>query len=244
MADNPATQPDQQPPDDGPQLELPEDGPKAEAGEPERGEKRNSLRPQKADKSIWITAAISGIAALAGVLIGAFTSHYTTQLQPNAKAGAAKPTATAKAKTDLISKKQKDYADYYKNERALVNTETSLVVILRSAPDDFANLNATRDQWNKDTLAAARSDLIMSFGDSDKEDNIRQEISRQTDAIHITLAKLVDQAYAHQPIDQPGLQDLDTRFAALRPQFDHFTDQAKADLRLPNGGLPHLSGCD
>jgi hypothetical protein len=244
MADNhedQSTQPDQLPrPDDEPQLEQPGDATKVDAAEPKRAKRRDSSRPQKADSSIWITAAVSAIAALAGVLIGAFVSYYTAQSPANAKAGAPKSSATAKTNADRVNKreKQKDYADYFKNEKSLVSTATSLVAVLRSDPIDFGTLNSTKDKWNKDSLAAARSDFILSFNDSDKAENIREEISHRTDAIHKVLAKLMDQAYAHEPIDQPGLQDLDTMFAALQSQFDRFTDQAKVDLRSPNGGIP------
>ena len=248
MADNQenqAAQPDElQRPDDEPagderQLEQPEDGPKVEAGEPKRGGKRNSSRPKKTDSFTWITAAISAIAALVGALIGAFTSYHTVQSQANAQVSAAQSSATVKGNADRINKRerQKDYADYLKNQRSLANTEALLVTILRSNPGDLVALNPAKDKWNKDSLTAARSDFILSFNDSDEADNIREEISHQTDAIHKALAKLMDQAYAHEPIDQPGLRDLDTMFAALQYQFDRFTDQAKADLRSPNGGL-------
>jgi hypothetical protein len=248
MADNQenqASQPDElRRPDDESagderQREEPEDGSKVEAGEPKRGEKPNSSRPKKTDSFTWITAAISAIAALAGTLIGALISYHTVQSQANARVSAAQSSAIVKGNADRINKRerQKDYADYLKNERSLVNTEALLVTILRSNPGDLVALNRTKDKWNKDSLTAARSDFILSFNDSDGADNIREEISHQTDAIHNALAKLIDQASAHEPMDQPGLRDLDTMFAALQSQFDRFADQAKADLRSPNGGL-------
>jgi hypothetical protein len=239
MADNQedhATQPDElQPPDDGPQLEQREDEPNVEAGGSKRGKKPNSTPPKKAASSTWMTAAISAIAALVGALIGSFASYYTVQSQAHASQ---QSSATAKANADLINKRQKDYADYLKNERSLVNYEASLATILRSNPGDFGALNSAKDKWNKDAVTAARSDFILSFNDSDKADKVREEISHQTDAIHKALAILIDQAYAHAPIDQSGLRDLDTMFVTLHSQFDRFTERAKADLRSPNGGLP------
>jgi cytoskeletal protein RodZ len=249
MADNQenqATQRDElQPPDHEPQLERPEAEPQVEAGGPKRWKKRNPSRPQKIDSSTWITAAISAVAALAGALLGAFAFYHTAQSPAYTQAGTAKSSATAKGNADRINKRdrQKDYADYLKNERSLVNTEASLVSILRGNPVDFGALNSAKDKWNKDSVTAARTDLILSFNDSDNAENIREKISHQTEAIHKALAKLVDQAYANAPIDQPGLQDLDIMFAALESQFDRFTDQAKADLRSPNGGLPTINGC-
>jgi hypothetical protein len=232
MADNhedQATRPDElQPPDHESQLAQREGESKVEAEEAKRGKKRNSSMPQKVDRSTWITAAISALAALAGALIGTFTFSHMAQSPANAQTGASKSSATAKANTNRINKRdrQKDYADYLKNERSLVNTEASLVTILRTDPVDFGTLNSTKDKWNKDSAAAERTDLILSFNDSDKADDIRQKISHQTDAVHKALARLVDQAYAHEPIDQPGLHDVDTLFTALEPQFDRFTDQA------------------
>ncbi|MBO0884949.1 MAG: hypothetical protein J2P17_32360, partial [Mycobacterium sp.] len=102
----------------------------------------------------------------------------------------------------------------------------------------FGALNPAKDKWNKDSATAARSDLMLSFNDSDKADSIRVDIRHQTDEINKALAKLVHQAYAHEPIDQSGIQDVDARFTALQGQFDRFTDQARTDLRWPNGGLP------
>jgi hypothetical protein len=238
MADNQEnqeSQPDErQPPDHQPQLEQPEAEPKVEAGEPGPGEKQNSSRLKKIGSSTWITAVISAVAALVGVLIGAFVSCHAAQPQT----GAAKSSATAKGKGINKREREKDYADYLKNEQILVDTEAALVGILRDSPDDFGALNPAKDKWKKDSVTVARSDFMLSFNDSDKADDIRVEISHQTDAIHKALAKLVNQAYAHEPIDQPGLQDVDTMFTALQRQFDRFTDQAKTDLRWPNGGLP------
>jgi hypothetical protein len=242
MADNQenqTTQPDVlQASDDGPHLEQAKDEPKVETEAWKRAKERNSPWPKRIDSSIWIAAAISAIAALAGVLIGTFMSYHTAQSQANARAGASKSSATAKANADLINKRQRDYADYFKNEGSLANTGASLATVLRSNPDDLGALNSAKDKWNRDSAAAARSDLILSFNGSDKVDSIREEIHHQTDTIRKALASLLDQAYAHQPIDQPGIQGIDAMFAALQSQFDRFTDQAKADLRSPNGGLP------
>jgi hypothetical protein len=233
MADNQENQETQ------PDELQPEAEPKVEAGEPPgRREKQNSSRSKKISSSTWITAVISAIAALAGVLIGAFVSYYAAQPQASAQTGTAKSSAPAKGKGINKREREKDYADYLKNEQTLVNTEAALVGILRGSPDDFAALNSAKDKWNKDSVTVARSDFMLSFNDSDKADDIRVEISHQTDAIHKALVKLVNQAYAHEPIDQPGLQDVDTMFTALQRQFDRFTDQAKTDLRWPNGGLP------
>jgi hypothetical protein len=235
MADNQenqAMQPDGlQPPDDEPQLGQYKNDPKVEPGEQKLGEERNSSSVKKTDNSRWMTAVIGAIAALIGVLIGSFASYYAAQSQANAS-------ATAKAKVDLINKRQKDYADYFKNEKSLANAEASLAAILRSNPGDFGALDPAKDKWNKDSVTVARSDFILSFNGSDKSNNIREEISHQTDAIHKALARLMDQAYAHEPIDQSSLQGLDTMFVALQSQFDRFAEQAKADLRSPNGGLP------
>jgi hypothetical protein len=242
MADNQenhATRPDElRPSHDEPQLEQREDESKDDAGGSKRGEKRNLTPAKKTDSSTWMTAAISAIAALVGALIGSFAFYHTAQSQAQAQASSRQSSATAKANADLISKRQKDYADYLKNERSLVNTESSLATILRSSPGDFGALNSTKDKRNKDGVTAARSDFILSFNDSDKADRVREEISHQTDAIYNALARLMDQAYAHAPIDQSGLQEIDAMFAALHSQFDRFTEQAKADLRSPNGGLP------
>jgi hypothetical protein len=211
--------------------------PQIDAEEPKPVQTRNLLRPQKADSVIWITAVISAVAALAGVLAGAFTFHYATQPRPSGQSGASKSSATAKAKTDLINKRQKDYADYFKDQRNLVNTEATVVFVLRSAPDDLGALKSVKEKWNNGGVTAARSDFVLSLNGSDKANNIREEISHQTSAIDTSLARLIDQAYGHQPIDQPGLQDLDSRFVAIQAQFDRFTDQAKTELRTPNGGL-------
>jgi hypothetical protein len=236
MADNQENQETQ------PNELQPDAEPKVEAGGSGREEKQNSSRPKKIGRSTWITAAISTIAALAGVLIGVFVSYQTAQPQASAKTGAAKSSAAAKGKGINGRERQKDYSDYLKNEQTLVNTEATLVGVLRGNPDDFGALNPAKDKWNKDSVTAAHGDLMLSFNDSDKADDIRVEIRHQADAINNALAKLVRQAYAHEPIDQPGLQDVDARFTALRGQFDRFTDQAKTDLRSPNGGLPSC-GC-
>jgi hypothetical protein len=239
MADNhenQTTQPNElRPPGGEPQLEWPEDASMVDAGELKRGKGRHSSRQRKADSFTWITAAIGVIAALAGVLTGAFVTYYMTRSQANTQGSAA---TIAKANTDLINKRQKDYADYLKNERNLVNSENLLVGVLRNRPSDFVALGSAKDKWTKDGLTTARSNFILSFNDSDKADDIREEISHQTGVIREVLTKLIDQAYAHESIDQPSLQELDAMFAVLQSQFDRFTDQARADLRSPNGGLP------
>jgi hypothetical protein len=98
-------------------------------------------------------------------------------------------------------------------------------------------LNPLKDQWNKYRLAAVHSDFIVSFNDSDKADQIRNEIYNEGYDIHEALARLMDQAYANEPINKPGVQDLNSKLTAIRHQFDLFSDQTRLDLRPPNGGL-------
>ena len=52
------------------------------------------------------------------------------------------------------------------------------------------------------------SDFILIFNNSDKADQIRSEIYNEDVDIHVALANLMDQAYANEPINKPGVQDL------------------------------------